>query len=152
MCEKTLDELKPIIEKYRDRRGALVPVLHEAQQKLGYLPHRAQEFVSEHMNIPLSEIYGVVTFYSFFSTTPKGDHTIGVCTGTACYVKGADALLDTIYEHLDIELGETSSDQRFTLTQTRCVAACSLAPVLMIDENVYGNLTAEDIPEILDRY
>ena len=147
------DALDKIIEKYADKRGSLIPVLHESQNHIGYLPLEVQEYIADKLSLPLSQVYGVVTFYSYFSTTPKGKHTVGVCMGTACYVRGAEAILDVLAEELGgVELGETSEDGLFTLTQTRCVAACGLAPVLMVDDRVYGNLAPDDIPEIIDRY
>ena len=144
--------LDSIINKYQNVPGNLIPVLHEIQNKVGYLPPDVQEYVATHLKIPLSQIHGVITFYSFFTSTPKGKHTIGVCMGTACYVRGANAVLDRIREQLDIEEGATSADNRLTLTITRCVGTCSLAPVVMIDDKVYGNVTPQDITELLARY
>lgn len=152
MCKFDFQELAPIIAKYRGKPGNLIPVLHEVQKKVGYLPLEVQQYVARELNVPLSKIYGVVTFYSFFSTTPKGKHTIGVCLGTACYVKGADKVLAKVKEELGIDVGGTSADGRFSLALTRCVGACSMAPVLMIDDKVYGQLTPEQIPEILAKY
>ncbi len=145
-------ELDSIIEKYRDKSGNLIPVLHEVQNKVGYLPMDVQKYVAAKLKVPFSKVYGVVTFYSFFSTTPKGKHTIGVCLGTACYVKGVEGIVEKIKEELEIETGGTSNDGRFTMTITRCLGACSMAPVMMIDEKVYGQLTPEKIPDILDKY
>lgn len=147
-----LQELDPIIAKYKGKPGSLIPVLHEVQKKVGYLPLEVQQYVADKLNVPFSKVYGVVTFYSYFSTTPKGQHTIGVCLGTACYVKGANAVLDRLKTELGVEVGGTSSDGRFTLTLTRCVGACSMAPVLMIDDKVYGQLTPEMLPDILKKY
>lgn len=147
-----LQELDPIIAKYKGKPGSLIPVLHEVQKKVGYLPLEVQQYVANKLNVPFSKVYGVVTFYSYFSTTPKGEHTIGVCLGTACYVKGANAVLDRLKNELGVEVGGTSSDGRFTLTLTRCVGACSMAPVLMIDDKVYGQLTPEMLPDILKKY
>lgn len=152
MCKFDFQELAPIIEKYRMKPGNLIPVLHEVQKKVGYLPLEVQQYVARELSVPLSKVYGVVTFYSFFSTTPKGKHTIGVCLGTACYVKGADKVLAKVKEELGIDVGGTSADGRFSLALTRCVGACSMAPVLMIDDKVYGQLTPEQIPEILAKY
>lgn len=152
MGRESLHELDPIIEKYKNKPGNLIPVLHEVQKKVGYLPQYVQEYVSEKLKIPFSQVYGVVTFYSFFSTEPKGDHTIGVCMGTACYVKGAENILDKLKEELNVDIGETSEDGRFTMTITRCLGTCSMAPVIMIDDKVYGEVTTAKIPEILEKY
>ncbi len=152
MTEINLAELDPIIEKYREKKGSLIPILHEVQEKVGYLPLEVQEYVSEKLTVPLSRIYGVVSFYSFFSIDPKGDHTIGVCMGTACYVKGAEKILAGIKSELGCDTGETSEDGRFTLTITRCLGTCSMAPVIMIDDKVYGQVTPEQVPKILAKY
>lgn len=144
--------LDEVIAKYKDTPGALIPVLHQAQLIFGYLSKDVQIRIAEGINVPLSEVYGVVTFYSFFSLKPQGRYTIGVCLGTACYVKGAAALVEELEQNLGISVGDTTDDGLFTLSITRCVGACGLAPVLTIDEDVYGRLTPEKIPEILERY
>ncbi|MBN2897166.1 MAG: NAD(P)H-dependent oxidoreductase subunit E, partial [Clostridia bacterium] len=118
----------------------------------GALPLEVQKVISEELNIPLAEIYGVVTFYSQFSLVPKGEYVIGVCLGTACYVKGSQRLIDRISNELNVEIGKTSADGKFTLEATRCIGACGLAPVLTINEDVYGRLVEADIPGILDKY
>lgn len=145
-------KLDEVIKAHQGKPGALIAVLHQAQLLFGYIPEEAQIRIAEGLGVPLSEVYGVVTFYSFFSTSPKGQYSIGVCLGTACYVKGAGAVLEKIQDELGIKMGETTSDGLFTLTVTRCVGACGLAPVMTIGEDVYGRLTPERIPEILDRY
>lgn len=147
-----LKKLDPIIEKYVDKRGNLIPILNEVQQKIGYLPLKVQEYISKELKIPMSKIYGVVSFYSFFQVQPSGEHTIGLCMGTACYVKGAEDIRDKLKNYLDIETGETSSDNKFTLTLTRCLGTCSMAPVMMIDDEVFGSLTPDKIPEILSQF
>lgn len=152
MEAKHLAELDPIIEKYKNKRGGLIPVLHEVQNRVGYLPAEIQRYVADELGVPLSKITGVISFYSFFSTEPQGDHTLGVCLGTACYVKGAEDLVAKIKAELQVEEGGTSEDGLFTLTITRCVGTCSLAPVMMVDDKVYGNLVEEDIPKILAEY
>lgn len=152
MGKKHLSEIDPIIEKYKNKRGGLIPVLHEVQNRVGYLPAEVQRYVADELGVPLSKITGVISFYSFFSTEPQGDHTLGVCLGTACYVKGAEDLVTKIKEELQVEDGGTSEDGLFTLTITRCVGTCSLAPVMMVDDKVYGNLIEEDIPKILAEY
>lgn len=145
-------ELEKIIAKYKDTRGALIPVLHEAQDIYGYLPMSVQKKVAEGLNVSLAEVYGVVTFYTQFSLNPKGKYKINVCLGTACYVKGSGQIYDKISEILKIKSGECTPDGVFSLDACRCVGACGLAPVIMINEEVYGRLTADDIPGILQTY
>ncbi len=126
-----------------------MPVLHEGQKIFGALPIEVQKVVSEEMNIPMAEIYGVVTFYSQFSLEPNGDYHIGVCLGTACYVKGAQPIIDAIESSLDLAVGATSADGKFSLEATRCIGACGLAPVLTVNEDVYGRISEKDVPDIL---
>ncbi len=145
-------ELNNIIAKYKDTRGALIPVLHEAQELYGYLPMSVQKKIAEGLNVSLAEVYGVVTFYTQFSLNPKGKYKINVCLGTACYVKGSGQIYDKITEILKIKSGECSPDGVFSLDACRCVGACGLAPVIMINEDVYGRLTADDIPGIIQKY
>lgn len=152
MANIKLEELDPIFEKYKDKKGNLIPILHEIQKKIGYLPTEVQKYVSENLGIAMSKIYGVISFYSFFNTEAKGEHTIGVCMGTACYVKGAEDILDELKNELEIEVGETSEDNKFTMTLTRCLGTCSMAPVIMIDDKVYGEVERDKIPEILNNY
>lgn len=144
--------LQEIIEKYRDEKGALIPALHEAQELYGYLPMGVQKKISEGMNIPLSEIYGVVSFYTQFSLKPKGKYRISVCLGTACYVKGASLILDKLQEKLGIHVGDCTDDGKFSLDACRCIGACGLAPVIMINDDVYGRLTADDVDKVLEKY
>lgn len=150
--EEKMQKLLEIIEKHKDERGALIPVLHDAQNLYGYLPLEVQEVISDGLGIPLTEVYGVVTFYSQFTLTPKGKYKIGVCLGTACYVRGSQKIMDRVMKELDIKLGETTEDGSFTLDATRCLGACGLAPVLMINDEVYGRLVESDIPKILEKY
>lgn len=150
--EKILEVSMEIINKFRNTNGALIPILHAIQDEFGYLPEEALELVSEEMSIPLSEIYGVATFYSFFSLEPKGEHVVRVCMGTACYVKGSQLILDEISKELNIEVGKTTEDGKFTLEACRCIGACGLAPVIMIGEKVYGRLLPEEIKGILKEY
>lgn len=144
--------LREVIEKYKDMRGALIPVLHEAQEIFGYLPKEVQKTISEGINVPLAEIYGVVTFYSQFSTKPKGKYKIAVCLGTACYVKGSGDIIDRVKTRLGIEVGDCTPDGKFSLEATRCIGACGLAPVMTINDDVYGRLVIDDIDGILDKY
>ncbi len=150
--EEQAQKLCEVIEKYKDTKGALIPVLHEAQEIYGYLPLEVQKMVSEALNIPLTEIYGVVTFYTQFTLEPKGKYHIGVCLGTACYVKGASAIMDKIKEKIGIDVDECTEDGEFSLEATRCIGACGLAPVMTVNDDVYGKLEAEDVEEILEKY
>lgn len=145
-------ELGAIIEKYKGQQGSLIPALHEAQELFGYLSEEVQRQVADGLGIPLSEVYGVATFYSLFSLKPRGKHKIGVCLGTACYVRGAALVLAELEKELGIKVNDTTEDGRFTLEVTRCIGACGLAPVMTIDEDVYGRLTPDKIKEILTRY
>ena len=153
-CDK-LAELGEFIEANRDPvepQGALIPILHKAQELYGYLPKDVMDFVADKIEVPTAYVYGVATFYSHFTLTPRGKYPVSVCMGTACYVKGAPAILDTIEEQLGIKTGQTSEDQLFTLLETRCIGACGLAPVLTIGDDVYGRLTPDQVPEILEKY
>ena len=145
-------KLLEVIEKYKGIDGPLMPVLQGAQEIYGYLPIEVQKIISEKLDISLEHIYGVVTFYAQFSLAPKGEYQIGVCLGTACYVKGAGEILDKIKEIIGIDVGECTSDGKFSLEATRCIGACGLAPVLTINEEVYGRLTTGMIPDILAKY
>jgi len=152
LTEENFILLDKAIEANKDLPGALMPVLHEGQKIFGALPLEVQRVVSEKMNIPLAEIYGVVTFYSQFSLEPNGDYHIGVCLGTACYVKGAQPIIDKIEQALTLKVGQTSSDGKFSLEATRCIGACGLAPVLTVNEDVYGRISDKDVPDILAKY
>ena len=146
------EKLLKVIEEHKGQDGALIPVLHEAQNIYGYLPIEVQEKISDGLDVPMSEIYGVVTFYTQFTTEPKGKYNIAVCLGTACYVKGSGTILDKIKEKLGIDVGECTSDGKFSIEATRCIGACGLAPVLTINDEVYGRLEPDDIYAILEKY
>ncbi len=145
-------KLKAVISKYCDDKSNLMAVMQEAQGIYGYLPREVQVMIAEGMNVPLEKVYGVATFYAQFSLSPKGKYNISVCLGTACYVKGSQQLLDKIVEILGIESGECTADGKFSIEACRCIGACGLAPVLTINEDVYGRLVPEDIPGILAKY
>ena len=145
-------QLMEVIAKHKGMEGALIPVLHEAQDIYGYLPIEVQKMVSEGLDVPLAEIYGVATFYARFTLEPKGEHHIGVCLGTACYVKGSGKILEKIEKALNLKVGGCTEDGKFSLEATRCIGACGLAPVLTIGEEVYGRLTENDIDDILAKY
>ena len=145
-------ELLKAIEQFRDIDGPLMPVLQKAQEIYGYLPVEVQKIISKELDISLEHIYGVITFYSQFTLSPKGEYKISVCLGTACYVKGSAALIDKLKEILKIDVGECTPDGRFSLEATRCIGACGLAPVLTVNDDVYGRLAVDDIPGIVKKY
>ena len=147
-----VDELVQLCEKHGNQPGELINILHEAQELHGYLPREVQEIIARQLNIPVSKVYGVVTFYSFFTMTPKGEHPISVCMGTACYVRGAEKVLDEFKRILKIEVGETTPDGKFSLSSLRCVGACGLAPVVLIGEKVYGRVTPAEVEKILKEF
>ena len=154
-CENQIpmrEQLEEIIEKYKETPGALIPVLHEAQDLYGYLPFEVQKIIADGLNIPVAKVYGVVTFYSQFSLNPKGKYRVSVCLGTACYVKGAAEILDKLKERLSIDVGECTDDGLFSLDSCRCIGACSLAPVVTVNDEVYGKLVLADIDGIIDKY
>ncbi len=144
--------LREIIAKYKDTKGALMPVLQQAQDIYGYLPVEVQRMVATGLDLPLEEVYGVVTFYSQFSLYPKGKYKISVCMGTACYVKGAGDVYDRLMDRLGIVGGECTADGKFSLEACRCIGACGLAPVITVNEDVYGRLVADDVDKILANY
>lgn len=146
------EELLKVIAKYKDTKGALIPVLHEAQEIYGYLPIEVQTIIAKEFDLPLADIYGVVTFYTQFSLYPKGEYHIGVCLGTACYVKGSGDILEKIKEKLNLEVGVCSDDGKFCIDATRCIGACGLAPVFTVNEEVYGRVQVKDVESILEKY
>ena len=145
-------QLFEIIEKRKNEPGAIMPVLQEAQNVYGYLPIEVQQMVADGLGVPLSEVFGVATFYSQFSLTPKGKYNISVCLGTACYVKGSGKILEELSKNLGIEAEECTEDGKFSLTACRCIGACGLAPVITINDDVYGRLVPEDVKDILAKY
>ncbi len=147
-----LEKLKAVIEASRNTPGCLMHILQEAQDIYGYLPLSVQKTIAEGLGISLSEVYGVVTFYSQFSLKPKGKHPISVCLGTACYVKGSDKILEELEKEIGIKCGECTEDGLFSIDSCRCVGACGLAPVMMIGDEVYGKLTPEKVKGIIDGY
>jgi NADH-quinone oxidoreductase subunit E/NADP-reducing hydrogenase subunit HndA len=162
MTEKTLNEFKgtaeqeaalmQVIANHHDQPGGLMPVMQEAQGIYGYLPLEVQQMIADGLGISLSEVYGVATFYSQFSLTPKGKHQISVCLGTACYVKGSAKILEAVENQLGIKSGECTPDGLFSIDSCRCVGACGLAPVMTIGEEVYGRLVPDQVKKILDSY
>lgn len=143
-------QVKSICDKYGNDPGELINILHEAQHLLGYLPEDVQRVIAHKLNIPVSKVYGVVTFYTFFTMSPKGKYPISVCLGTACYVGGSEKLLEEFKRVLGIDVGETTPDGKFSLDCLRCVGACGLAPVVMVGEKVYGRLQPESVKKIIE--
>ena len=146
------DLLQQAIEELKDQPGALMPVLQKAQGIFGCVPMDVQKIIAEGLGVTLSEVYGVATFYAQFTLEPAGKYIISVCMGTACYVKGSQKVLDKLSEELNVPVGKTSADGLFTLNATRCLGACGLAPVMTVNEEVYGRLTPDDIPGIIAKY
>ncbi|HAJ26134.1 MAG TPA: NAD(P)H-dependent oxidoreductase subunit E [Syntrophus sp. (in: bacteria)] len=144
--------LDAIIAKHRGKPGGLIPVLEEAQVILEYLPVPIQKKIAKGLNLPFSRVYGVVTFYSFFTMTPRGRHTVRVCLGTACYVRGGKALSDAIEKNFGVKEGETTPDRRFTYESVRCLGACGLGPVVVVDNDVHGRVKPGKVKEILNAY
>lgn len=149
---ENLDVVKAIVSEHRHVPGCLMQILQETQEKYGYLPLELQRTIAEDLEIPLTEVYGVATFYSQFTLKPKGKYKIGVCLGTACYVRGSQPIIDKVNSILGTVVGETTEDGKFSVDATRCVGACGLAPVMMINEEVFGRLVVNDIPDIVAKY
>ena len=145
-------KLLDVIAKYEGVEGKMMPVLQEAQDIYGYLPIEVQKIIAEKTGTPLEEIYGIATFYSQFKLNPNGEYSIAVCLGTACYVKGSQAIIDEISKELSVEVGSTSPDGKYSLEATRCIGACGLAPVMTVNGDVYGRVTKDQIPGILKKY
>ncbi len=150
--QRVTEETKEILEKFPKEKDQLIMILNEVQEKYGYIPKQAQMVISEELSIPMAEIYGVITFYSRFTLEPKGKYNISICLGTACFVKGSQSILDRAKERLKIEPGQVTPDGKFSLDDVRCVGACGLAPVFMVNDEVYGNATVKKFDEILDKY
>ena len=152
----TIPDQKEIIDAAINRNhqkpGATMVVLSELQNEIGYLSESMQEYIAEELRVPISSVHGVVTFYSFFTTTPRGRHTVKICMGTACYVGGAEQLIEKAEQLLSVKMGETTSDNAITIETCRCVGACSQAPVIAIDDELFGNLAASKLPKLLKKY
>ena len=150
--KEKFDELEEFINNLETTEGALIEILHKAQSIFGYLPRDVQLYIARKLGIPGAEVFGVVCFYSYFTTKPRGKHTISVCMGTACFVRGSDKIIERVKEKLGIESNEITEDGLFTLKDIRCIGACGLAPVMMIDDKVYGRVKEEDLDDILNSY
>jgi NADH-quinone oxidoreductase subunit E/NADP-reducing hydrogenase subunit HndA len=146
------EEIQKIIAENRSKPGSLIPVLQQAQEIIGYLPPSIQKHIARGLNIPVSEVHGVVSFYSFFTMKPKGKHSVKVCLGTACYVKRAEEILDKLRETLNINVGEVTKDKKFSLESVRCLGACGLAPVVVIDKNTHASVDPVKTSAILELY
>ena len=156
-CKKETDQEKyariaEVIDDYKDKEGSLIQILHMAQGIYGYLPLELQQFIAERIGKPLSEVYGVTTFYSFFSTKPRGENTIRVCLGTACYVRGGKKIIERLKEILGIGVGDTTQDGKFTLEVMRCIGACGLAPAITINDKVYKQVNPDKLQGIIEKY
>ena len=149
---KLYEQLDIIIEKHKNVKGPLIQVLHAAQGLFGYLPEKAQIRIAKGLGIPLSEVHGVLSFYSFFTTVPKGEHTIRVCLGTACYVRGGKQVLEKFQQELGIGVADTTADRKFSLEINRCVGACGLAPVVTCGPDIYRRVKLDKVPEIIRKY
>lgn len=148
--EKIITEVKEMLKEFDNDKQHLITILNEVQEKYGYIPRVAQVEIANYLNIPLAEVYGVITFYSRFSLEPKGKYNVSICLGTACFVKGSKEILERAKQRLGIEEGKTTPDGRFSLDTTRCVGACGLAPVFTINNEVYGKATVKKLDEVLD--
>jgi NADP-reducing hydrogenase subunit HndA len=147
-----VDKIHEICDSFGNQDGELINVLHKTQHTFGYLPAEVQEVIADKMEISAARVYGVVTFYSFFTMIPKGEYPISICTGTACYVRGAETVLNEFKKQLEIEVGETSGDGKFSLSCLRCVGACGLAPVVQVGDKTYGRVAPDDVKEIIGEY
>ena len=152
MKQEHIDKVKDICKKFDNNGGELINVLHQTQDYIGYLPAEAQELIAKELNVSVAQVYGVVSFYSFFTMTPKGEYPISICMGTACYVRGAEKVLDEFKRILNINVGETTPDGKFSLTALRCIGACGLAPVITVGDEVHGRLIPDDVKGIVERY
>ena len=150
--QKEYSEIANVIDLSRDKEGSLIQILHAAQEIYGYLPLELQEFIAVSLGIPVSEVTGVVSFYSFFSTKPRGEHTIRVCLGTACYVRGGKKIVEALMNKLDVDIGDTTEDGKFTFEVARCIGSCGLAPAMMIDNVVYKQVNPNKLDAILSQY
>ena len=152
LSESKINFIKEVCKSYDNQPGEVINVLHKVQGEYGYLPAEVQELVAKELGIPVSRVYGIVSFYSFFTMTPKGEHPISVCLGTACYVRGAEKVLDELKRQLGIGVGEVTPDGKFSLNCLRCVGACGLAPVIEVGDKVYGRMTPDRVKDVLAEY
>ena len=152
LSERKIQELRDVCKAFNNEKGELINVLHKAQSLFGYLPAELQEVIAKELNVSVAHVYGVVTFYSFFTMQPKGRHPVSICLGTACYVRGAEKVLEEFKRQLKIQVGETTPDGKFSLSCLRCVGACGLAPVVLVGEKVYGRVAPDGVADIISEY
>lgn len=152
LAREDAQKVEELLAKFSTGEGVLIPILQEVQEVFGYLSRPVLEYLADRLNIPLSSIYGVATFYSQFHLSPRGKYVIRVCQGTACHVRGAKQVLDTLQESLEIAPGETTSDRRFSLEEVACIGACGLAPAMMVNDETYGRLTKDKVLEIIAKH
>jgi NADH-quinone oxidoreductase subunit E/NADP-reducing hydrogenase subunit HndA len=150
--QEDVNKIKEICTSFNNDPQELINVLHKCQEHFGYLPAEVQEVISNELEVPVAKIYGVVTFYSFFTMTPKGKHPISICMGTACYVRGAEKVLDEFKRELGLQVGQTTPDGKFSLSSLRCVGACGLAPVVLVGDKTYGRVAPDDVKNIIKEY
>jgi NADP-reducing hydrogenase subunit HndA len=150
--KEDVDKINDICDSFDNEPLELINILHKTQEHFGYLPAEVQEAIATKMNISTAQVYGVVTFYSFFTMTPRGKHPVSICMGTACYVRGAEKVLDEFKKELAIQVGQTTADGKFSLSSLRCVGACGLAPVVLVGEKTYGRVAPDDVRNIIDEY
>ena len=150
--QEDVNKIREICTSFNNDPQELINVLHKCQEHFGYLPAEVQEVISNELVVPVAKIYGVVTFYSFFTMTPKGKHPVSICMGTACYVRGAEKVLEEFKKELGLQVGQTSADGKFSLSSLRCVGACGLAPVVMVGDKTYGRVAPDDVRNILKEY
>jgi NADH:ubiquinone oxidoreductase subunit E len=152
LCEESFPKIDALVEQKGAVPDSLIEILHAVQEEIGYLPQGVQEYIAEKLDIPAGTVEGVVSFYSFFTTVPRGRHTIKVCQGTACYVRGGKRVLETVTKHCGCGVGETSADMRFSLQVVRCVGACGLSPVMVVNDDIYERVKPTKVAELLDKY
>ena len=152
LSDKTIEQIQATCAEFGNQESELINVLHQVQNKLGYLPAEVQELIARELNMSVAKVYGVVTFYSFFTMLPQGEFPVSVCMGTACYVRGAEKVLLEFKRQLGIEVGQTSADGKFSLSCLRCVGACGLAPVVLVGEKVYGRVSPQQVSKIIAEY
>ena len=151
ITDRLINETQEILIKYPQKRDSLIGILNEVEEKYGYIPKQCQIEISKYLKLPMAEIYGVITFYSRFTTVPKGKYNVSICMGTACFVKGSQSILDRAKERFKISSGQVTEDGKFSIDEVRCVGACGLAPVFMINDEVYGNATVKMFDEVIDK-
>jgi NADH-quinone oxidoreductase subunit E len=149
---KFSDELMAYISEWKEKQGNLIMILHKVQEEFGYIPREAADKVSELLDVPLAKIWGVVTFYHFFKLTKPGEHNIQVCLGTACYLKGGGAIIEALHKHLGLDVGAVTDDGKFSLEAVRCIGCCGLAPVMTVSGEVFGKVTKDQVPGIIDKF